>query len=41
MLELCSMLHPTYYAPNYAGIMGTDLSKIWTVVGTRLPEVLL
>ena len=25
MLALCSMLHPTYYAKNYAGIMGAGL----------------
>ena len=26
MLALCSMLHPTYYAKNYAGIMGAGLA---------------
>ena len=25
MLVLCSMLHPTNYAKNYAGIMGAGL----------------
>jgi len=25
MLALCSMLHPTDYAKNYAGIMGAGL----------------
>ena len=25
MLALCSMLYPTYYAKNYAGIMGAGL----------------
>ena len=25
MLALCSMLLPSYYAPNYAGIIGSDL----------------
>ena len=25
MLALCSMLHPTDYVKNYAGIMGTGL----------------
>ena len=28
MLALCSMLHPTYYAKNYAGIMGAGLAHI-------------
>jgi len=27
MLALCSVLHPTDYAKNYAGIMGTDLTS--------------
>ena len=26
MLALCSMLLPSYYAPNYAGIIGSGLS---------------
>ena len=25
MLALCSMLLPSYYAPNYAGIIGSGL----------------
>ena len=28
MLALCSMLYPTYYAKNYAGIMGAGLFMI-------------
>ena len=28
MLALCPMLHPTDYAKNYAGIMGTGLPSI-------------
>ena len=28
MLALCSMLYPTYYAKNYAGIMGAGLLMI-------------
>ena len=27
MLALCPMLHPTYYAKNYAGIMGAGLHR--------------
>ena len=38
MLALCSMLHPTDYAKNYAGIMGTgllmNLVQILTKIGT-------
>ena len=33
MLALCPMLYPTYYAKNYAGIMGTGLAQFLLKLG--------
>ena len=37
MLALCSMLLPSYYAPNYAGIIGSGLIIMtgWSVKGAN------
>jgi len=35
MLAICSMLHPTNYAKNYAGIMGAGLVPIINLGGVH------
>ena len=38
MLALCLMLSVTYYAQNYAGIIGWSLTG-WLVQAATLPEI--
>jgi len=39
MLALCSKLYPTYYAKNYAGIMGAGLIAMYMAAKQQLIHV--